>query len=231
LYGKPNVGKSTLLNALVGEDRSIVHETPGTTRDVLEVNWQVDTLPAVLVDVAGIREGDSIHPVEAIGIERAKKEFERADLILWLIDSTDPVIPSFDLPWISTPLLKVLTKKDLFHDALSTLEKEGREIFPVHISAKTGEGIADLVTRIKEVLTADLPDASEVLLTRLRHVNLAQDASMSLSAAIDSFASGVSDECVAYELRDTGRSLDELLGKSLNEEVLDLIFSRFCIGK
>jgi tRNA modification GTPase len=220
LYGEPNAGKSTLLNALVGEERSIVHESPGTTRDVLEVNWHIDQMPVVLVDVAGIRESETLHPVEAMGIARAKKELERADLVLCLVDSTDAHAANLVLPE-NLPALKVFTKRDLL-----SAPRDG-----LTISAKTGEGMAELVSCIKEVVGVGLPDAGELVLTRIRHIELVGQAVDALTSAIASFADGVSDECVAYELRDAGRSLDELLGKNLNEEVLDLIFSRFCIGK
>lgn len=220
LYGKPNAGKSTLLNALVKEDRSIVHETPGTTRDVLEVPWQIGEIPAVLVDVAGIRETGVIHPVEALGIERARKEFERADLVLCLTECNDPRADPLVFPQSLAHRLDVITKADLLKAAP-----------PMAISAKTGHGIPELIARIHELVVNDLPDSSNVLLTRLRHVELVSSAARSLLAAIEAFSAGVSDECVAYELRDSGGCLDELLGKSLNEEVLDLIFSRFCIGK
>jgi tRNA modification GTPase len=209
-------------------------------------------MPVVLIDVAGIREDESLHPVEAIGIARAKKELERADLVLHLVDATTSTNATFELPeHVAT--LQVITKKDLLEITpdkvfCPPLEKGAGGFSPacysanppdplfqrereILISAKTGEGIPELVSRMKELLAADLPDASELVLTRLRHIGLVKQSSESLTGAITSFSDGVSDECVAYELRDAGKSLDELLGKNLNEEVLDLIFSKFCIGK
>lgn len=220
LYGEPNAGKSTLLNTLVGEDRSIVHESPGTTRDVVEVSWTIDDMPVALVDVAGIREGSDLHPVEAIGIARAKQELDRADLVLHLVDATSHgqslIFPEH------VAVLKLFTKADLLvkHDESC-----------LFISAKTGLGMPELIARLKEVLKKDLPDASAIVLTRLRHIELVQHISEAVRRAIEAFETGVSEECVAYELRDAGLRLDELLGTNLNEDVLDLIFSRFCIGK
>lgn len=222
LYGKPNVGKSTLLNTLVGEERSIVHETEGTTRDVLEVNWQLGSIPVVLVDVAGIREGEEIHPVELMGIERAKNELERADLVLILNDASAPTQDAFSN--ITAPYLRVFTKSDLLSFPLTSIQG-------LTISAKTGTGIDELIAKIEDVILSDLPDPNSVLLTRQRHIDLVKSSCGSLTIAIDSFQSGAFDECVAFELREAGRFLDELLGKQMNEEVLDLIFSRFCIGK
>jgi len=222
LYGEPNAGKSTLLNALLGEERSIVHESAGTTRDTIEVPWQLDQIPVILVDVAGIRDAQDIHPVEAIGIERAKKELERADIVLLLQDATRNAALPAHMP-SHTNVLRVLTKIDLNQ----TQESE----HDLRVSAKTGEGLDILIARMKTLMCTDLPDAQEVVLTRLRHVELVQKTNDALQIAIAAFSDGLSDECVAFELRDAGKRLDELLGKNMNEEVLDLIFSRFCIGK
>ncbi|MES2503645.1 MAG: tRNA uridine-5-carboxymethylaminomethyl(34) synthesis GTPase MnmE [Myxococcota bacterium] len=219
LVGLPNAGKSTLLNALLGEDKALVHDMPGTTRDVIEAAWVLGGIPVTLVDVAGIREAADLDPVERLGIEKAKRELERADLILWLEEPGQEadIIPA----GIATPILKVSTKADQVTASVSTLS----------ISAKTGDGLSELKTRLAELLVGSGTDLNETMLTKIRQKDEVQKAKEFLMEALYALNRAEPDEIVAFELRGAGQALDRLLGKSLNEDVLDLIFSRFCIGK
>ncbi|MEI6806325.1 MAG: tRNA uridine-5-carboxymethylaminomethyl(34) synthesis GTPase MnmE [Myxococcaceae bacterium] len=215
LLGLPNAGKSTLLNALLGEEKALVHDTPGTTRDVIEASWVLDGMPLVLIDIAGIREDKNLDPVERLGIEKAKRELDKADLILWL---EEPGGEKLEMPFLQAPVIKIVTKADLYSDL------DG-------ISAKTGQGLGKLREQITQILMGDSFDFGEVMLTKVRQKEEVQKAHECLLEAKEALLRAEPDEVLAFELRSAGNALDRLLGKSLNEEVLDLIFSRFCIGK
>lgn len=219
LYGLPNAGKSTLLNALLGEDKALVHETPGTTRDVIEANWVLKGVPVVLVDIAGIRESENLDPVERLGVLKAKQELEKADLVLWLQEQGACTL---EMPSIAAPVITLATKLDL---GLVSHENS------VAISAKTGTGLEALLKQVSKILMGTQFDLSEVMLTKVRQKEEVQKAYECLLEAEEALGNSEPDEVIAFELRSAGNALDRLLGKSLNEEVLDLIFSRFCIGK
>lgn len=229
LFGLPNAGKSTLLNALLGEERALVHDTPGTTRDVLEAELSFGGVPAILVDVAGVREGTDIHPVEALGIARAKRELERADVQLLVVDASQPSAEE-DAAALAKgardDALLLFTKTDLLerpraqpHDALL-------------VSAKSGAGLAALREKLQEQLIGGDDSAlDEVLLTRERQRTEVEALHDGLAEASRALRSGEPHEVVASELRRAGAALDRLFGRSLTEDVLEVIFSRFCIGK
>ncbi len=231
LFGLPNAGKSTLLNTLLGQERALVHHLPGTTRDVVEAAWVIGGIPVSLIDVAGIRDVQVAETVEALGIEKAHHELERADAILWLVDATDQdaskqaYLESL-LQTIQAPVLKVFTKTDLLQTQHGDFEKN-----IVFISAKTGVGIKELHEQVSHLLMKDGSGQQEILLTRERQKIQVQLAHDSLLLARNAFQISEVDEVVASELRVAGEALDQLLGKSINQDVLDLIFSRFCIGK
>jgi tRNA modification GTPase len=226
LYGLPNAGKSTLLNALVGEERALVHESPGTTRDVLEAETVFGGVPALLVDVAGVREGGDIHPVEQLGIERAKDELERADVQLLVVDGT-----SGDASDAADALaagarddaLVLFTKRDL--GAPPTVDGA------LAVSARSGDGSAALRAQLRERLTGAQGPRDEALLTRARQREETERALQALRSGRAALAAGEVHEVVASELRRAGAALDRLLGRSLDEDVLDVVFERFCIGK
>lgn len=241
LLGLPNAGKSTLLNTLLGEEKALVHDTPGTTRDVIEANWVLDGMPLVLIDIAGIREDENLDPVERLGIEKAKRELDRADLILSL---QEPGQEKLELPWVVAPVIEVTTKADLdFNSSLRAERSNSGEGWiatsatpplnddKIDISAKTGQGLEELRQKITQILMGDNFNLSEVMLTKARQKEEVLKAHECLLEAKEALLRGEPDEVLAFELRSAGNALDRLLGKSLNEEVLDLIFSRFCIGK
>jgi tRNA modification GTPase len=216
LAGPPNVGKSSLFNALLGEDRAIVDEDPGTTRDVLEGRIEIDGIACVLVDTAGIREAPD--RVELRGIARARAEWGRADVAVWVQEATGiHDRPPEDLP---DPVL-VLSKCDQARG-----ECLGRGI---RTSARTGEGLDDLKKCIMARFQWNMAGRQrEGLVTNQRHASL-------LAAAAGVFrraAAGPVLEMVAYDLRDGVLALDQILGRGvLDEALLDAVFSRFCIGK
>ena len=245
LYGAPNAGKSTLLNALVGEERALVHESPGTTRDVLEAECLLGGIPVLLVDVAGIRDNTDVHPVEALGIARAKQELQRADAVLLVVDSTsDDVKQQFET-WLAhlgqVPALHVLNKSDLLepssrNELLRTCggppESSQRGIGIYSVSGREGDGIDGLKNALQSALVADgMQEKDEVLLAGARQREEVERAAEALKLGIEALRSGWDHEVVASEFRGAGRCLDRLLGKDLNEDVLDTVFTRFCIGK
>jgi tRNA modification GTPase len=207
--GLPNVGKSSLINVIVGEERAIVADVPGTTRDRIEVPLSLAGIPILLIDTAGLRATDD--PVEAIGVERAERLVRAADILVWLGDATDA--PSH--------LQRVLVhaKSDL----------PGRGSSPadaVAVSSVTGEGIPQLLLRIEELARALLPGEDAIALNR-RQARLIGEAAEAL--AVD--AAGGDIVLVAEQLRIARTAFDRLTGRAGVEEVLDALFSRFCLGK
>lgn len=236
LYGAPNAGKSTLLNRLAGEERAIVHHVPGTTRDVLEVNSVLGGVPVTLVDVAGIRTADGMDVVEAIGIERAERERDRADVLLHLVDGAAAITAEVQtlrdqLRATGAPVLAVTTKADTYEAAHPSHADAAGAVAQHVIAAATGQGVDDLVAAITAQLVAGAPAADQVVLTKARQKRDVQDARDALDRGLAALAAGEIDEVVCSELRQAGAALDRLLGKALGEDVLDAIFSQFCIGK
>lgn len=228
LSGPPNAGKSTLFNALVGEERALVHHAPGTTRDVLEAEAIFGGVPCIVVDVAGLRGDEEASDVERLGIERARAERGGADVLLD-VRAVDALCGAEPRAWTAGEdtgpgaVLPVITKRDL-----------GGPTPPagaVFVSARTGEGIDELRARIARLVDDDDIAGDEPVLTRARQ---REDVAAALSATAEASAAlgaGHADEVVCAELRRAGAALDRCLGTALDADVLDRIFSRFCIGK
>ena len=218
IVGAPNAGKSSLLNALARRDVAIVSEEAGTTRDIIEVHLDLDGLPVILTDTAGLREASG--KVEVEGIRRALARVEAANLVVWLIDAKKPVsAPPEPLARGRVPFLAVRNKIDL----ASVGAAEG-----ISLSAKTGEGIdrlvAELKARAREALVAG---AESPAVTRARHRAELEGA----LAALERSRTAGPPELKAEELRIAARHLGRLTGNIDVEEVLGAIFSEFCIGK
>lgn len=212
LAGAPNAGKSSLFNALLGEARAIVDEEPGTTRDVVEARFELDGIPVTLVDTAGLRDGAG--RIEQQGIERARRELERADLVLWVTDPTNPTAPEVD------GALVVASKADLH-------SFDG----PLAVSAVTGAGLPALRNELMVRLAGEAPEAgAEVIVTNGRHAELLRQAAAGFER-VSSAASMLPLELVAYDLRDAVGALERILGRGVDDSLLDQIFARFCIGK
>jgi tRNA modification GTPase len=224
LYGLPNAGKSTLLNALLGEERALVHESPGTTRDVLEAETVFGGVPALLVDVAGVRDGSDVHPVEALGIARARAELERADVQLLVVEAARAGDAEALLGSARADALVVYSKADL-------LGARDAPAGGLVVSAREHVGLEALRAELALRLTGGVELGDEVLLTRARQREEVAAALGALGEGLAALEAALPGEVVAAELRRAGAALDRLLGRSLDEDVLDLIFSRFCIGK
>lgn len=226
ICGRPNAGKSTLLNYLCAQDRAIVHESAGTTRDVIEAKIDLGGVPVVLVDVAGIREVDEQGQIEKIGIEKAFLEINKAHAIIWLADCTldDPfadALISQKLAGLSTPVIRVLNKAELS----SAIKQDN-----LMISAKLGLGISDLLAHLHKILIGE-KISGEIFITRARQRDELLQARSSLQEAHAALEQSWADEVVSAELRAAGLAFDRLFSSNLQEDVLDRIFSEFCIGK
>ena len=219
IAGPPNVGKSTLMNALARRDVSIVSATPGTTRDVIEVHLDLRGYPVTLVDTAGLR--DTGDPIEQEGISRARSRAEAADLTLWLTDRAHSDPPG------KGPRLVVRTKIDLERD--SSHLRNGEREAELSISAKTGAGISELLDAITAYADRQLSGQGPALITLQRHRLAYEEALQRLEAGLT--RNNALPEIFAEDLRRTARSLERISGRIDVEEVLGEIFSRLCVGK
>ncbi len=237
IIGRPNVGKSSLLNALLRTDRAIVTPVPGTTRDVLEEVLNIRGIPVRLLDTAGIREtGD---PVEQEGVRRSRAAREQADLLLIVLDGSAPLADDDRALWQESAAagdqkrLVIVNKADLpvrLDPAL--LPSHGPACAVVNISAKTGEGLDELRDGIRTLLLRPEFEAREtVLVTHLRHQAALQRTLDSLTAALGSVEAGTAGELIAMDLRASIDALGEITGTVTTDDILDRIFSQFCIGK
>jgi len=221
IAGPPNVGKSTLMNALARRDVSIVSAIPGTTRDLVEVALELRGYPVTLVDTAGIRETED--PIEREGVARARRRAEEADLTLWLSDAEEPVDAP---PPGGGPTIVVLTKADRRPGNRICRESAGAAI---RISALTGAGIAQLLDAVANLAEERMAGPAPALITLERHRAAFADALGALERALDPSAQEL--ELVAEDLRLAARALERIAGRIDVEEVLGDIFSRLCVGK
>jgi tRNA modification GTPase len=232
LSGVPNAGKSTLFNALIGQQRAIVTDIPGTTRDSIEEHLIIDGIPIRLADTAGLRETD--HAIEQLGINRTKELAKAADICLAVIDGTQPLEPQ--LAQLQNPDFVVLNKADAFTEAeaenlVSKLKANGYAE-SVIISAKTEAGLTLLRKQIASKLQSQTT-GNELVAVSERHHKLLVAAADSAEEALLLYEDGLEDAAVfcAQKLREAAEALAAITGKNYNEALLNNIFSKFCIGK
>ncbi len=230
IVGRPNVGKSSLLNRLLDRDRAIVTEIPGTTRDVIEDYLNIKGLPIRVLDTAGIRASKDM--VEEEGIKRTHKAIEEADVVLLVLDASEPLREEDHriLGQINyKKCILVLNKSDLSQRIQLEALPEG---YPkVSLSAKTGEGIDALKDILYEVVLGESVSAEGVVVTNIRHKRAIDEAVGSLKGALEAFQRKEPLEFVAMQLRDALSFLGEITGETTPEDILEMIFSQFCIGK
>ena len=234
IAGKPNVGKSSLLNALLMEDRALVTPIPGTTRDAIEESIHLEGIPVRLIDTAGLREtGDEI---ELLSLETTRKKIDAADLVIFMVDYASDLSQE-DLAVHERirdkPHLVAANKLDLWKGkALSALKEQLGSPVVVPISALTGEGLGDLKSAAARLLLQDAVEpGSQVLLTRVRHKEAVERCVDHLTRAAESLRSGGGIDTLAADLHWALESLTALTGETTPDEVLHRVFSRFCIGK
>ena len=219
LLGPPNAGKSTLLNALLGEDRAIVTDIPGTTRDVLSGAFTLDGYAVTLYDTAGIHE--TADQIERLGIDRTYRTAAAADAVWWLSDAGEPQDAPEAVLQSGLPLLKVYTKADRQTPG-APAPGDG-----ILVSAVTGEGLEALRTWLRRMF-GQLPDTP---LTQQRHILAAREAAQSLEEAARALDAHLSQEFAAVHLHAALDTLGEITGERTDERLLDEIFANFCVGK
>ncbi len=215
IAGRPNAGKSSLFNALLGTERAIVTEIPGTTRDAIEAYAVIEGFPFRIVDTAGLRDSDE--RIEQLGIEVSKKYLAAADLVLFCEERDDASRAPF-LAEVSAPVVVVRTKAD---------------VTGVGVSAVTGQGMAELRRRLAEVAFGKLLALGDVepVVTRARHRTALERALAELDAFWSARMAGVDAAATATHLRAAVLALDELIGAVTPDDVLDRVFAAFCVGK
>ena len=233
ILGKPNAGKSSLWNAFLGEERAIVTEIAGTTRDVLEEQLSFHGIQLKLMDTAGIRKTKD--PVEQIGVRRAREQAEEADLILYVADSSCGLDES-DREILEMlkgkKAIVLLNKSDL--ETVVTKEQMRRETqHPVIvISAKEGEGLGELEKEIRELFfQGDISFNEELVITNIRHKAALDEARNSLLLVCDSIQAGMPEDFYTIDLMGAYSSLGQILGESMGEDLIEEIFGKFCTGK
>ncbi len=241
ILGKPNAGKSSLMNRLLGTDRAIVTDIPGTTRDSLEESLLLGDVKLRLIDTAGIRQTDDT--VEKLGVERSIKLADEADLIMYVVDSSVMTDENDRRIISSTPTKKMLiiyNKTDLDKqtdiDTLCKLlnsyghKKEDYIIIPASI--RNNEGIEDIATHIEALYELGSIDTSnEVMLTNLRQKDAIDKAIISLDRVTESLDNGMPEDFLTIDMMDAYECLGEVIGEKVDDDLVDTIFSRFCMGK
>ncbi len=233
IVGKPNAGKSTLLNVLLNEEKAIVSEIPGTTRDFIEDEISLEGIRFRFIDTAGLRE--TTDTLEAMGIERSRQKIEGAALILYLFDinQTTPAELAADIAAVNPqqkPLLAVANKIDLARPET----RAAFATFPAlaYIAAASRTGIPELKQRLLTAVNAqNLAAPGGTVVTNLRHVSSLEQTNQALDAVLQGLNQGISGDFLAADIRRALHALGEITGEITTEDLLDTIFSKFCIGK
>jgi tRNA modification GTPase len=233
IAGRPNAGKSTLLNALVKEDRAIVSAIAGTTRDTIEEAFVIDGIVFRLIDTAGIRE-HTADSIESIGIEKTHEKIKQASIVLYLFDVNETSLAELDaelLPFqnMDLVLIPIGNKIDLA-DAKQIREKFSVRTDVLYLSSKEQMGMETLNARLKQVIDKDQVN-NDVIITNVRHYQALSLAADSLQSVLESMDIGRSGELLAFDIRKSIFHLGEIVGDITTDDLLENIFSKFCIGK
>lgn len=233
IVGKPNAGKSSLMNVLVGSNRAIVTDMAGTTRDILEEEIQLKGLNLNIVDTAGIRKTDD--PVEKIGVERAKKAMLDADLILYVVDSSADLDENDEeiISFLQDQNAIILLNKADLPSALTVEKMQERLQKPtVSISAREETGMDELSDLIEHMfLSGEISFNDQVYLTNMRHQAAMEQVQSSLMKVKESISLGMPEDFFSIDLMDAYEALGSIIGESVGEDLVNEIFSKFCMGK
>ena len=232
ILGKPNAGKSSLLNVLLGEDRAIVTDIAGTTRDVLEEHLNLKGISLNIMDTAGIRDTKDV--VEKIGVDRAKEYADKADLILYVIDASEPLDENDAqiLDLIQGKRAIILLNKTDLEMKVTRDQKEFPDVPVVEISAKNSVGIDKLEEILKEMFfQGDLTFNDEIYITNVRQKTALQDAYDALQRVNDSIDANMPEDFYSIDLMDAYEALGSITGETIGEDLVNEIFSKFCMGK
>lgn len=232
IVGKPNVGKSSLLNTLLMEKRAIVTDVPGTTRDVIEEYMNLDGVPIKIIDTAGIRATEDF--VEKIGVERSKEKIKEADLIILMLDASRE-LDSEDIDIMNfikdNKYIVLLNKSDLPNKINKLDLKVLNSQYIIGVSAFTGEGINILKSTIKQLFFKGEITADSAMITNLRHKQALLRAKESCKFALEALKNTYAIDLASIDVRNAWFSLGEITGETIEEDIVDKIFSEFCIGK
>lgn len=234
IVGRPNVGKSSMLNNLIQDNKAIVTEVAGTTRDVLEEYVNVRGVPLRLVDTAGIRDTEDI--VEKIGVERSRKALSEADLILFVLNNNEPLTEDDQTLFEvikNEDVIVIINKTDLEQRLdVSELRKMIGDMPLIQTSMLKQEGIDELEIQIKDLFFGgEVQNQDMTYVSNSRHISLLKQARQSIQDAIDAAESGIPMDMVQIDLTRTWEILGEIIGESASDELIDQLFSQFCLGK
>lgn len=227
IAGKPNVGKSSLLNLLAGAERAIVTDVAGTTRDVIEEYIDLGGVQLILEDTAGIR--DTSDAVEKIGVERSRKSIENADLVIAVFDASAPLGEED-----RKILEETADKKRIVLANKVDLGKASNAELPddtIFISAKTGEGADRLSARVKELFRLGLAAGNGAMVTNMRHKAALSDAAEALARTVDALGAGIPTDIVSIDINIAIQALGEITGETVSDDIVNAIFHEFCVGK
>ena len=231
IAGKPNVGKSLLLNRLIKKNKAIVTDIPGTTRDAIDEYISLGGIPIVLIDTAGIRDSEDI--VESIGIQKTKDSIEKADLVIFVTDISAPLSVEDNEIYESIrdkEHIVVLNKADA--PVVSETESYFIESDSIVISALTKEGLPALEGKLSEFVLGEKKNIiAEAVVSNARHKTLLESAQASVNGALDALRQGLPVDLIETDIRDTWQSLGMITGETADEDIINEIFSKFCLGK
>ncbi|MCY3895178.1 MAG: tRNA uridine-5-carboxymethylaminomethyl(34) synthesis GTPase MnmE [Chloroflexi bacterium] len=234
LVGSPNVGKSSLMNALLSTDRAIVTEIPGTTRDVLEESFDLDGVPIVLNDTAGLRETHD--PVETLGVERSSRALEGSDAAVLVLDASRPLLRNDEtaaarVRQAARPTIVALNKRDLPHAVRADDVRHLAPGAPIVRTAAIREDVSELRQALRHVIGLAGADGGLALVASVRHQESLTRARDELAGARRAVADNEPSDFISIGVRGAVNALGEITGESATEDLLDVIFSKFCIGK
>ena len=233
IVGKPNAGKSTLLNALLNEDRAIVSEIAGTTRDSLEDEWTLGGIKFRLVDTAGLRE--TVDVIEALGVERTQAWVKKAQVVIYMADAMTESVEGLKagilaLGTLEIPVIQVLNKVDQVSNAVLVAFQEALPDV-ILMSAKNQVGLPELEKALLNIMGLDQANASGTLVTNIRHYQQLVQTQDTLIGVLNALKTGLTGDLIAQDLRHTLHHLGEITGQISNDDLLKNIFGKFCIGK